>query len=41
MQLTWAGLKLAMSHRFVPVSYKSKLCKKFERLEQGDMSVQE
>ena len=34
-------LKEAMCDRFIPVSYKRDLRKKLQRLEQGDMSVQE
>jgi hypothetical protein len=35
----WNRLKEAMRDRFVPVSYKSDLRKKLQRLEQGDMSI--
>jgi hypothetical protein len=38
---SWDGLKQAMHDRFVPASYMCDLCKKLQRLEQGDMSVQE
>ena len=38
---TYADLKHGMRDRFVPVSYKRDLCKKLQRLEQGDMTVQE
>jgi hypothetical protein len=36
---TWDGLKIAMHQRFVPPSYQRDLCKKLQRLDQGDMSV--
>jgi hypothetical protein len=38
---TWDGLKIAMRQRFVPPSYQCDLCKKLQRLVQGDMSVQD
>ena len=38
---TWDRLKEAMRERFVPSSYKRDLRKKLQRLEQGDMTVQE
>jgi hypothetical protein len=38
---TWDGLKTAMHQRFVPPSYQRDLCKKLQRLDQGDMSVQD
>jgi hypothetical protein len=38
---TWENLKLSMRDRFVPITYKRDLRKKLQRLEQGDMSVQE
>jgi hypothetical protein len=38
---SWDGLKQAIRDRFVPTSYKRDLHKKLQRLEQGDMSVQE
>jgi hypothetical protein len=37
----WDGLKIAMHQRFVPPSYQCDLCKKLQRLNQGDMSVQD
>jgi hypothetical protein len=36
---TWDGLKTAMHQRFVLPSYQHDLCKKLQRLDQGDMSV--
>jgi hypothetical protein len=39
--LSWEGLKDAMRDRFVTASYKRDLHKKLQRLEQGDMSIQE
>jgi hypothetical protein len=38
---TWDGLKTTMHQRFVPPSYQCDLCKKLQRLDQGDMSVQD
>ena len=38
---TWAGLKDAMRDRFVPTSYRRDLRQRLQRLEQGDMSVEE
>jgi len=38
---TWDRLKAAMRERFVPPSYQRDLRKKLQRLEQGDMSVQD
>ena len=38
---TWDSLKTAMQDRFVPPSYKRDLRHKLQRLEQGNMSVQE
>jgi hypothetical protein len=38
---SWDALKIAMRDRFVPASYKRDLRKKLQRLEQGDMSVQD
>jgi hypothetical protein len=38
---TWDGLKTAMRQRFVPPSYQHDLRKKLQRLEKGDMSVQD
>jgi hypothetical protein len=38
---TWDGLKIAMRQRFVPPSYQRDLRKKLQRLDQGDMSVQD
>jgi hypothetical protein len=38
---TWDGLKTAMRQRFVPPSYQHNLHKKLQRLEQGNMSVQD
>jgi hypothetical protein len=38
---SWEGLKTSMCDRFLPISYKRDLRKKLQRLEQGDMSVQE
>ena len=38
---TWDKLKDAMRERFVPTSYQRDLRKKLQRLEQGDMSIQE
>jgi hypothetical protein len=37
----WDRLKAAMGERFVPPSYQCDLCKKLQRLDQGDMSVQD
>jgi hypothetical protein len=38
---TWDALKIAMRDHFVPASYKRDLRKKLQRLEQGDMFVQD
>jgi hypothetical protein len=38
---SWDRLKEAMCDRFIPVSYKRDLRKKLQRLERGDMYVQE
>jgi hypothetical protein len=38
---TWGGLKIVMHPRFVPPSYQRDLRKKLQRLDQGDMSVQD
>jgi hypothetical protein len=38
---TWDGLKIAMHQRFVSPSYQHNLRKKLQRLDQGDMSVQD
>jgi hypothetical protein len=38
---TWDGLKTAMHQRFVPPSHQHDLRKKLQRLDQGDMSVQD
>jgi hypothetical protein len=38
---TWDELKIAMRQRFVPPSYQRDLRKKLQRLDQGDMSVQD
>jgi hypothetical protein len=38
---TWDGLKITMRQRFVPPSYQHDLRKKLQRLDQGDMSVQD
>jgi len=38
---SWDALKIAMRDRFVPASYKRDMRKKLQRLDQGDMSVQE
>jgi hypothetical protein len=38
---TWDGLKITMRQRFVPPSYQRDLRKKLQRLDQGDMSVQD
>jgi hypothetical protein len=38
---TWDGLKTAMHQRFVPRSYQRNLRKKLQRLDQGDMSIQD
>jgi hypothetical protein len=38
---TWDGLKIAMHQRSVPPSYQCDLRKKLQRLDQGDMSVQD
>jgi hypothetical protein len=38
---TWDGLKTAMRQRFIPPSYQRDLRKKLQRLDQGDMSVQD
>jgi hypothetical protein len=38
---SWDGLKTTMHQRFVPYSYQRDLCKKLQRLEQGDISVQD
>jgi hypothetical protein len=37
----WDGLKTTMRQRFVPLSYQCDLRKKLQRLDQGDMSVQD
>jgi hypothetical protein len=38
---TWDRLKTAMHERFVPPPYQCNLRKKLQRLDQGDMSVQD
>jgi hypothetical protein len=38
---TWDELKIAMRQRFVLPSYQCDLRKKLQRLDQGDMSVQD
>jgi hypothetical protein len=38
---TWDRLKVAMRERFVPPAYQCDLRKKLQRLDQGDMSVQD
>jgi hypothetical protein len=38
---TWDRLKVAMHERFVPPAHQHDLCKKLQRLDQGDMSVQD
>jgi hypothetical protein len=38
---TWDELKTAMRQRFVPPSYQYNLDKKLQRLDQGDMSIQD
>lgn len=38
---TWNALKVAMRNRFVPPCFKHDLCKKLQRLNQGDRSVEE
>jgi hypothetical protein len=38
---TWDGLKIAMHQRFVHPSYQHNLHKKLQRLDQGDMSIQD
>jgi hypothetical protein len=38
---TWDGLKTAMHQRFIPPSYQCDLRKKLQRLDQGDMSIQD
>jgi hypothetical protein len=38
---TWDRLKADMSERFVPPAYQRDLCKKLQRLDQGDKSVQD
>jgi hypothetical protein len=38
---TWDGLKIAMRQIFVPPSYQCDLRKKLQRMNQGDMSVQD
>jgi hypothetical protein len=38
---TWDRLKTAMPKRFVPPAYQRDLCKKLQRLDQGDMFVQD
>ena len=38
---SWEDLKHGMHDRFLPVSYKEDLRKKLQRLELGDMSIQE
>jgi hypothetical protein len=38
---TWDGLKTTMHQRFVPPSYQRDLRKKLQRLDQGDVSVQD
>jgi hypothetical protein len=40
-QYTWDGLKTAMRQRFIPPSYQRDLRKKLQRLDQGDMSLQD
>jgi hypothetical protein len=37
---TWDGLKTAVRQRFISPSYQCGLCKKLQRLDQGDMYVQ-
>jgi hypothetical protein len=38
---TWDRLKTTMHQRFVPPSYQCDLRKKLQRLDQGDMSIQD
>jgi hypothetical protein len=38
---TWDGLQIAMRQRFIPPSYQRNLRKKLQRLDHGDMSVQD
>jgi hypothetical protein len=38
---TWDELKTTMHQRFVPPSYQCDLCSKLQRLDQGDMFVQD
>ena len=38
---SWDRLKEAMHDRFIPISYKRDWCKKLQRLEQGNMFIQE
>jgi hypothetical protein len=38
---TWTTLKEEMRARFVPPSYRRDLCKKLQRFDQGDLSIQE
>jgi hypothetical protein len=38
---TWDRFKVAMCERFVPPAYQCDLRKKLQRLDQGDMSVQD
>jgi hypothetical protein len=38
---TWDGLKTTIRQRFVPPSYQRDLRKKLQRLDQGDMSIQD
>jgi hypothetical protein len=37
----WDRLKAAMHERFVPPAYQCDLCKKLQRLDQGDLSIQD
>jgi hypothetical protein len=37
----WDRLKIIMHHRFVPPSYQHDLCKKLQRLDKGDMPIQD
>jgi hypothetical protein len=38
---TWDRLKAAMHERFVPPTYQRDICKKLQRLDQGNMSFQD
>jgi hypothetical protein len=38
---TWDGLKIAIRQRLIPPSYQRDLRKKLQRLDQGDMSLQD